>query len=73
VLANLRHGVQVDIDSTSALADGDVTLEEHWTQRHRREEQDTIDAIVHGSEPGHYFMLLGPKVLPVFVVSNLVF
>ncbi|KAF7297999.1 hypothetical protein HMN09_01020800 [Mycena chlorophos] len=32
-----------------------------WTQHLRRKEQDWIDAIVHGQEPGHYFVLLGPK------------
>jgi hypothetical protein len=31
---------------------------------HRRHEQDAIDAIIDGSELGHYFMLLGPKVYP---------
>ncbi|KAJ6593510.1 hypothetical protein B0H19DRAFT_1205053 [Mycena capillaripes] len=32
-----------------------------WTQHLRRKEQDWIDAIVQGREPGHYFVLLGPK------------
>ncbi|KAG6813513.1 hypothetical protein H0H92_010217 [Tricholoma furcatifolium] len=32
-----------------------------WTENLRRKEQDTIDRIIHGKEPGHYFMLLGPK------------
>ncbi|KAF5355142.1 hypothetical protein D9756_005455 [Leucocoprinus leucothites] len=32
-----------------------------WTAELRRSEQDLVDAIVHGREPGHYFMLLGPK------------
>ncbi|KAJ7125093.1 hypothetical protein C8R44DRAFT_782304 [Mycena epipterygia] len=32
-----------------------------WTQHLRRREQDWIDAIVQGNEPGHYFVLLGPK------------
>jgi len=27
----------------------------------RRNEQDSVDRIVQGREPGHYFMLLGPK------------
>ncbi|KAJ7244139.1 hypothetical protein B0H12DRAFT_1203639 [Mycena haematopus] len=31
------------------------------TQLLRRKEQDRIDAIVQGREPGHYFVLLGPK------------
>lgn len=35
-----------------------------WTENLRRKEQDWIDRIVTGQEPGHYFMLLGPKVLP---------
>lgn len=33
-----------------------------WTKDLRRKEQDFVDAVVHGKEPGHYFMLLGPKV-----------
>lgn len=33
-----------------------------WTENLRRKEQDVIDHIIHGEEPGHYFMLLGPKV-----------
>ncbi|KAF7351153.1 hypothetical protein MSAN_01678000 [Mycena sanguinolenta] len=32
-----------------------------WTQHLRRKEQDWIDEIVQGREPGHYFVLLGPK------------
>jgi len=32
-----------------------------WTQHMRRREQDWIDRIVQGEEPGHYFVLLGPK------------
>ncbi|KAJ3574930.1 hypothetical protein NP233_g1448 [Leucocoprinus birnbaumii] len=32
-----------------------------WASDLRRKEQDLVDAIVHGKEPGHYFMLLGPK------------
>ncbi|KAJ7782720.1 hypothetical protein B0H16DRAFT_1494100 [Mycena metata] len=32
-----------------------------WTEHLRRKEQDWIDAIVKGEEPGHYFVLLGPK------------
>ncbi|KAG6857194.1 hypothetical protein H0H87_008259 [Tephrocybe sp. NHM501043] len=32
-----------------------------WTKNMRRKEQDTIDRIVQGQEPGHYFVLLGPK------------
>ncbi|KXN87500.1 hypothetical protein AN958_08805 [Leucoagaricus sp. SymC.cos] len=32
-----------------------------WTSDLRRKEQDFVDAIVQGKEPGHYFMLLGPK------------
>ncbi|KAJ7209738.1 hypothetical protein GGX14DRAFT_535039 [Mycena pura] len=31
------------------------------SQHLRRKEQDWIDAIIHGKEPGHYFVLLGPK------------
>ncbi|KAJ6497700.1 hypothetical protein C8R45DRAFT_983901 [Mycena sanguinolenta] len=47
---------QEDHDPMDALdADGP------WTQHLRRKEQGLIDAIVQGGEPGHYFVLLGPK------------
>lgn len=36
--------------------------DEPWTEHLRRKEQDIIDLIIKGEEPGHYFMLLGPKV-----------
>jgi hypothetical protein len=36
--------------------------DEPWTEYLRRKEQDQIDDIVKGNEPGHYFLLLGPKV-----------
>ena len=34
-----------------------------WTKHLRRREQDILDTIIHGRESGHYFMLLGAKVL----------
>ena len=37
-------------------------LDGPWTEHLRREDQDLMDRIVRGSEGGHYFMLLGPKV-----------
>lgn len=40
---------------------------EPWTLDIRRKEQDFVDAVVHGKEPGHYFMLLGPKVCFCFL------
>ncbi|KAF8070744.1 hypothetical protein FPV67DRAFT_1414129 [Lyophyllum atratum] len=42
---------------------GDLVFDEEapWTENLRRKEQDTIDRIVQGQEPGHYFVLLGPK------------
>ena len=36
---------------------------EPWTQHLRRSEQDTIDLIVKGEETGHYYVLLGAKVI----------
>ena len=39
-------------------------LDGPWTQHLRRSEQDLIDRIVQGTEVGHYFVLLGPKVCP---------
>ncbi|KAG6850844.1 hypothetical protein H0H93_007462 [Arthromyces matolae] len=45
------------------LANGALEFDDQapWTENMRRKEQDTIDRIVHGEEPGHYFVLLGPK------------
>lgn len=42
---------------------GDLVYEEgsEWAEKLRRKEQDQIDRMVQGQEPGHYFMLLGPK------------
>ena len=48
--------------SDDELTDPLFEEEEPWTTNLRRKEQDVIDHIVHGQEPGHYFMLLGPKV-----------
>ncbi|KAI0790575.1 hypothetical protein C8Q75DRAFT_762549 [Abortiporus biennis] len=39
----------------------DWQLDGFWTEHLRRKEQDLLDRIIHGSEAGHYFMLLGPK------------
>lgn len=33
-----------------------------WTSELRRKEQGFVDDVIQGREPGHYFMLLGPKV-----------
>jgi len=30
----------------------------------RQKEQAVVDSIVQGKEPGHYFLLIGPKVCP---------
>ncbi|KAJ3511776.1 hypothetical protein NLJ89_g3901 [Agrocybe chaxingu] len=45
--------------------------EEPWTQTLRRNEQDTVDHIIHGKESGHYFMLLGPKARTLHLVHSL--
>lgn len=44
-----------------ATDDSEFEGDEPWTEHLRRKEQDTIDLIIQGEEPGHYFMLLGPK------------
>ena len=36
---------------------------EPWTRSLRRKEQDAIDRIVRGEESGHYYVLLGAKVV----------
>ncbi|SJK97828.1 uncharacterized protein ARMOST_01083 [Armillaria ostoyae] len=45
----------------SGSDDVDMNSDVPWTQHLRRKEQDRIDKIVQGAEPGHYFVLLGPK------------
>ncbi|KAJ7106059.1 hypothetical protein C8R43DRAFT_1046057 [Mycena crocata] len=62
-LATYQHKPQTE---SSTLEDDpidelDFDAEGPWTQHLRRKEQDWIDAIVQGNEPGHYFVLLGPK------------
>jgi hypothetical protein len=64
-LANLRVDPK-KANGTKTIIDDEFDPEEPWTQHLRREEQDTIDAIIQGTEPGHYFMLLGPKVCPSY-------
>lgn len=41
----------------------DIDDSEPWTQHLRRKEQDAIDLIVGGREVGHYYVLLGAKVV----------
>jgi hypothetical protein len=31
----------------------------------RQKEQAVVDRIMQGKEPGHYFLLIGPKVCPI--------
>ena len=42
--------------------DGPSTTQLTASGNLRRREQDWIDRIVHGTETGHYYVLLGPKV-----------
>ncbi|KAJ7099594.1 hypothetical protein B0H15DRAFT_920319 [Mycena belliarum] len=46
---------------TEPLDELELEEEGPWTQHLRRKEQNWIDAIVQGHEPGHYYVLLGPK------------
>ena len=55
-------------DSNGETVDGD-DHDPCWTEHLRRKEQDTVDHIIHGIEHGHYFMLLGPKVIALFYNS----
>ncbi len=50
---------------------GDPTEEDSSTQILRRDEQDRVDRIIHGEEPGHYFMLLGPKARFLFALPKI--
>lgn len=38
------------------------TVDVSYAQYIKRDEKDMVDRIVQGSETGHYFMLIGPKV-----------
>jgi hypothetical protein len=60
-LANNHIRTPVSSDQT-ILEELDVDDDDPWTAHLRRKEQNRVDAIVHGLETGHYFMLLGPKV-----------
>ncbi|TFK44895.1 hypothetical protein BDQ12DRAFT_621361 [Crucibulum laeve] len=55
--SHTTHKAPTETDEDIEFAGEDAS----WTQNLRRKEQDWIDMIVHGKEPGHYFMLLGPK------------
>lgn len=54
---------QVDIvdDLDEVAFDSELSEPRTWSGHLRRREQDWIDRIVHGTETGHYFVLLGPK------------
>lgn len=41
-----------------------------WTAYLRRKEQSIIEKIIWGSETGHYFVLLGPKVCLLLVAAT---
>jgi hypothetical protein len=56
--------------STDELDELDSELVGPWTEHLRRKEQDWIDRIVHGTESGHYFVLLGPKVTGRFNIRR---
>ena len=55
-----NQGDQDEEESGPGLWIGDP---EPWTRSLRRKEQDTIDLIVRGEESGHYYVLLGAKVM----------
>ena len=62
-----RAKSRLDHEESSDIVD-------HELAHLRRKEQDLIDRIVSGEETGHYWMLLGPKVFPLFtsfIYSNL--
>ncbi|RXW23201.1 hypothetical protein EST38_g2618 [Candolleomyces aberdarensis] len=52
---------QFHTSKKAASEDSEFEGDEPWTEHLRRKEQDTIDHIIRGEEPGHYFMFLGPK------------
>jgi len=58
----LQQVVEEELDELTF--DNDGTQQPTTPSGHlRRREQDWIDRIVHGAETGHYYVLLGPKVI----------
>lgn len=57
-----QHTKRPLIDDFEGEESHDIYEAGPWTKDLRRKEQDFVDAVVHGKESGHYFMLLGPKV-----------
>lgn len=53
------HGARTRSGQWDAAAD---LTHVDWASDVRRDEQDVIDAIVHGAEHGHYILLMGSKV-----------
>lgn len=60
-----EHTQRIPFEDSNSDSHGNYPAS--WSSNLRRKEQDFVDAIVQGMEPGHYFMLLGPKVLGSFV------
>ncbi|KAJ7594947.1 hypothetical protein C8J56DRAFT_928063 [Mycena floridula] len=56
-----KKGRNKDKEEDSEELELQLDTEIPWTEHLRRKEQDWIDNIVQGEEPGHYFVLLGPK------------
>ena len=61
--ATMRH-----LEEQRERSDLELEIEdsEPWTEHLRRKEQDVIDLIVKGEEAGHYYVLLGAKVVVPF-------
>lgn len=59
-----EHTQRVPFEDSNSDSHGNYPAS--WSSNLRRKEQDFVDAIVQGMEPGHYFMLLGPKVFGNF-------
>ena len=59
--AKIRHRAEQEQQERPDLG-LEIEDSEPWTQHLRRKEQDVIDMIVKGEEPGHYYVLLGAKV-----------
>lgn len=61
-LEHAQRYTQRSLDDSISDYSRDIYEPGPWTKDLRRKEQDLIDSIVTGKEPGRYFMLLGPKV-----------
>ena len=58
----INHGSRTRTGNWDPKARSTDLTHVDWASEVPRDEQGAIDAIVHGVDHGHYFLLMGPKV-----------